>query len=69
MKAEALHVLCNPADPLTPAVFGVQMADSLRKLVLERQGTGPSDALNIKTRASVCVCVYLNCMQAECGWL
>lgn len=35
MKAEALHVLCNQADPLTPTVFGVQMADSLRKFTIE----------------------------------
>lgn len=36
MKAEALPVLCNQADPLTPTVFGVQMADSLRKFTIEK---------------------------------
>lgn len=41
MKAEALTVLCNPADPLTPTVFGVQMADSLRESVRDRRGMGP----------------------------
>lgn len=29
MKAEALCVLCNPADLVTPTVLGVQMAESL----------------------------------------
>lgn len=41
MKAEAQPILCNPADPLTPTAFGVQMTDSVRKVVLDREAMGP----------------------------
>lgn len=51
-KAEGLPVLCNPADPLTPAVFGVQMADSLRKAEHHREGMGPMRGSNDE------LCVY-----------
>lgn len=40
-EAKALSVLCNPADPLTPTVCGVQMADSLRESEQHREGMGP----------------------------